>query len=415
VNASYKSQQPHSEMKEVVFAGGIHQNFIRSSREYGTDGKVKVMFLNTGFDVSGSGQAHSPRLCELPDLRCKEGIYNFFKTANEDTGHASSKDDPMREPGAQVADQFIESPIVPIKFISGDDCPFEGREFAINVLGTTDVLTVERGSSLMTIDNWFNRGTQRFRCELSNGNVGFKCIGEDGVESRFMGCDRFSEIICAASTQREWEYFDPRVLPTGGFKLRTQNGAEMQAIGMKNQTPKRFQIDAPIDVRFGFTRLDNLQTAQPKLPVELWGVWPSGSDRPSVDQAYAITMAESELAFTVVNGTKIAVRPWKKDNPSQRFRLVSTKGYLGFVCDAADNGSGRYLSSEDGDKIYCDGKLHEDLQNVYMRPHPDGGFTIFMKPSYGPGLISLARTGPEGVGLNIPNPIKVVFKRLEKV
>ncbi|KAM0255020.1 hypothetical protein ACHAQJ_006168 [Trichoderma viride] len=86
----------------------------------------------------------------------------------------TTQQDAMGEPSNLTEDQYMDDScsILPLKFISGDDAPAGGGDYAINLLGTTDVLTCVNDTELAQ-QKWY-----RFSPVLGREEILFPFLGD---------------------------------------------------------------------------------------------------------------------------------------------------------------------------------------------------------------------------------------------
>ncbi|RYO97561.1 hypothetical protein DL765_011162 [Monosporascus sp. GIB2] len=418
VNLSLGFDHPYFNQREIAFPGGIRPEFIRTAREYGPDGNVVRIWANPGFDVTASGEAHSSHLSVLPDPVCGsrvEVVYWCGETPAHQPGtsHRELRDitvqlDAMRESGEPAVDVLMDGsfPVLPIKFISGDDAPAEGHEYAINIIGTTKVLTCAKSTEL-TLEKWHDQATQRFRCVSYSGYTGFICVGAGGGSGRYLGYT-FSEILaCKAYYQRRWEHIFARADPAGGFKLWMFKDDHLAPVEQVSAT--QFKMMAQSDTRFGFTRLDRLATPA-ALPPDFWGMWPSGTDHPAAGHVYAIKLHGTNKAFTCVDDTEMALRDWAGEQ-TQRFFCTLYQGFMGFICEGAGGGRGRYLGYDRSETLSCQADYQRSWEHIDVRADPAGGFKLWMKKDE--HLAPVAKVGADKMKMMAASETRVSFTRLD--
>ncbi|XDG03957.1 hypothetical protein ABKA04_003572 [Annulohypoxylon sp. FPYF3050] len=386
VNLSLGYEHRYFNQREIAFPGGIRPEFIRTAREYGPDGRLVRIWANPGFDCTASGESHASRLCQLPDPVCGPHVEVVYWTGDDPdqqprSPHRELRDttdqlDAMREPGDPAEEELTDDcyPILPVKFISGDDAPVEGRDYAINLLGTTEVLTCVNDTELIQ-EKWHGRDTQRFRCVNYNGFTGFICAGAGGGSGRYLGYNSSEVLVCKAYYQRQWEHIFVRPEPAGGFKLWMFKDENLAQVTKVDNT--QFKMVAKSNTRFGFTRLDDL-TTRATWPPDFWGMRPSRTDPPIENHVYAIKLYNTNKAFTCVDSTEMRLRDWTGDQ-TQRFRCTLYNGYMGFICEGADGGSGRYLGYDRFEILSCQAYYQRDWEHIFVRADPAGGFKLWMK------------------------------------
>ena len=85
----------------------------------------------------------------------------------------------------------------------------------------------------------------------------------------------------------------------------------------------------------------------------------------------------------------------------QQFQCTLYNGYMGFLCHAADNGSGGYLGLN-GWVLWCSAKCPRENEHIDASAHPDGGFTLRMMKSTRNG------TSPAPLSVDDESEMKVV-------
>ncbi|KAI1273594.1 hypothetical protein F5Y07DRAFT_411191 [Xylaria sp. FL0933] len=416
VNLSLGYHHRYFNQREIAFPGGIRPEFIRTAREYNSEGRIVRIWVNGGFDIAASGQAHSSRLCQLPDPVCGSQVPVVYwwgedpdqpGPSHRELRNANSQLDAMREEGDQAVDTLMAegNPILPVKFISGDDAPTDGHEYAINILGTTKVLTSTNNTKL-TLETWHGQDTQRFRCVTYDGYTGFICKGAGGGSGRYMGYNSSEVIVFQAHYQGKWEHVLPRADPAGGFTLWMFKDDHLAPILQVSAT--QFKMMAQSDTRFGFTQLDNLSTSA-STPPDFWGQWPSGTDHPGEGHTYAIKIYGTNKAFTCVDKTELALHDFTGDQ-TQRFRCVTHDGFMGFICEGADYGKGRYLGFDSSETLSCQAYYQRKWENFHARADPAGGFKLYMKKD--DHLAPVAKVGADKMKMMAESETRVSFTKL---
>ncbi|KAI3325831.1 hypothetical protein HD806DRAFT_553104 [Xylariaceae sp. AK1471] len=261
VNLSLGYRHRYFNQREIAFSGEIRPEFIRTAREYDSEGMIVRIWVNGGFDIAASREAHSSHLCQLPDPVCGSRVSVVYwwgedpdqpGPSNRELRDAKSQFDAMREEGDQAVDTLMDdsNTILPVKFISGDDAPADGHEYAINILGTTKVLTSTNNTRLI-LETWH----------------GFICKGASGGSGRYMSYNSSETIVFQAHYQSKWKYVLPRADPAGRFTLWMFKDEHLAPILQVSAT--QFKMMAQSGTRFGFTQLDSLSTLA-STPPDFW-------------------------------------------------------------------------------------------------------------------------------------------------
>ena len=344
------------------------------------------IWVNGRFDISANGPNHRPRLEQLPDPVCgfQIPVRYWFGPDQRDQhdqhqGHrelrdVSNQEDVMREEGYPAADDLMDGTdgTYPVKFLSEGDAPVIGQQYAISIFGTSMALTCVNSTALV-LENWQNKTTQHFRCTMYDGYVGFICVGAGGGSGRYLGFDSYETLVCQAYYQRNWEHIHPRAHPDGGFMFFMHKGYDRLAPVLRT-SPTELKMMATSTTRFGFTAIDT-----PTTPRVHWGlptVHPE-SQRPAAGFVYAIQIHGSTKAFTCVNSTALHLGDYN-GSTTQHFRCTLYNGFMGFICQGADNGNGRYLGL-DGSMACCRAYYQRESEHVDVRADPAGGFTLWFK------------------------------------
>ncbi|PTB73981.1 ADP-ribosylation [Trichoderma longibrachiatum ATCC 18648] len=190
VNGSIGHRHRFAGQNEVAFPGGIRREFIRSALEYDSNGHYVRYWINMHFDLNANGPEHSPDLSQVPNHLFPENVEIVFFDENEEAAsdhhhielraatqsqESDEYDDFMTADGSEVEIRFMGTFF---KTLSEDYAPEVGHEYAINILGTSMVLTCKNDVDLV-LDLWQGKDSQRFRCTEQDGFTGFIC---DGLE-----------------------------------------------------------------------------------------------------------------------------------------------------------------------------------------------------------------------------------------
>lgn len=338
------------------------------------------IWVNGRFDIEANGPNHRPRLEELPDPVCGSRVpvrYWFGPDQHQDHHRelrdVSNQEDVMREEGDPAADELMDGTdgTYPVKFLSEGDAPVEGKQYAINIFGTSMALTCVNSTALV-LENWQNKTTQHFRCTMYDGYVGFICAGAGGGSGRYLGFDSSETLVCKAYYQRDYEHIHPRADPAGGFMFFMHKDDRLAPV--LQISPTKLKMMASSTTRFGFTAIDT-----PMTPRVHWGL-PAAlteSQRPAAGGVYAIQIHRSTKAFTCVNSTALYLSDYD-GSTTQHFRCTLYNGFMGFICLGADNGNGRYLGL-DGLIACCRAYYQRENEHVDVRADPAGGFTLWLK------------------------------------
>lgn len=117
INLSLGHAHQYSNQREVAFPGGIRPEFIRTAREYNSEGRITRIWANGGFNTQANGAGNSPELRQLPDPVCGPNVPVLYWTGPNPNQHDELKRDttstnPMRESGGPQIDD-----------LSKDKCP----------------------------------------------------------------------------------------------------------------------------------------------------------------------------------------------------------------------------------------------------------------------------------------------------
>ncbi|KAK6359014.1 hypothetical protein TWF696_000186 [Orbilia brochopaga] len=417
VNLSLGYNHRYFNQREIAFPGGIRTEFIRTAREYDNNGRIVRIWVNPLFDVTANGRDHSSRLWQLPDPTCGPQVPVIYWSGDEpddqpgpshrELRDTSSQQDAMREPGDLEPDDMMDNgcPVLPVKFITGDDAPEEGHEYAISLVGTTKVLACINGTEL-SVDHWHGEPAQRFRCVTKEGYMGFICSGAGG-SGRYLGYNAHEVLACQAYYQRKWEHIFPRADPAGGFMLwmfKDDNLAPVMQVGRTE-----FKMMASSTTRFSFTKLDG-PVGPGAPPPDFWGVYPAGTDSPAEGHVYAIKIYGTSKAFTCVDGTEMRLRDWM-NYKTQRFRCTTYAGYMGFICEGADGGKGRYLGFDGSETLSCQGYYQKSWEHIHAQADPQGGFKLWMKKD--DRLAPVAQVNEDTLKMMATSSTRVSFTKIE--
>ncbi|KAL7807569.1 ADP-ribosylation [Trichoderma aethiopicum] len=251
VNVSIIRRHRLAGQKEIAFPGGIRREFIRSALEYDSNGHYVRYWINTHFDLNANGPKHSPDLSQIPNHLFPDNVDTVFFDENEEA--SSDHDHTERLAAAQVQesdgfDDFMtaDGSEEEIRFmgaffktLSEHYAPEVGREYAINILGTSMVLTCKNDVDLV-LDLWQGKDGQRFRCTEQDGFTGFNCVGAGGGRGRYLGYNSQEWLACSATKQETWEQFFVRAHPKGGFQLWMSKDDRLAPVRQIDRTTLRF-------------------------------------------------------------------------------------------------------------------------------------------------------------------------------
>lgn len=379
VNLSLGYNHRFFNQREIAFPGGIRREFIRTAREYDRNGRVVRIWVNGDFNVTANGPRHSSDPWQLPDPVCGSKIPAvYWKAGPRQNPHipTSSRSDVMRELGDPAVDDLMDShfPRLPVNFVGGNDAPeTDNREYAINMLGTTNVLTCVNGTEL-TISGWEGLSTQRFRCVINYGYMGFFCVGA-GSTGRYLGYNRSSRLRCSATSQSWWEHIFPRADPAGGFVFWMFDGNSLAPVHFEGGVQfvmTSYQISST--TRFCFTRLGNILSLPPR---DCWSVCSVGTDSPEDGHTYAIKIFGTSKAFTCVRSFDMQLSEWMGYG-TQRFRCTIASGDMGFFCVGANGSKGGFLGYNRAGTLVCQASRQNKWEHFHVRADPTGGFKMWM-------------------------------------
>ncbi|KAL6817503.1 hypothetical protein V8C40DRAFT_281699 [Trichoderma camerunense] len=380
VNISIGRNHRYAGQREIAFPGGIRREFIRSALEYDSNGDYVRYWINTHFDFNANGPNHSPNMSQMPNHLFPDAVeIVFFEESNEQPSpdhdrelraihRSQSFDEFMTADGGEDEIRFVGTAF---KTLSEDYAPELGGEYAINVLGTSMVLTCKNNEDLV-LDIWQGKDSQRFRCTEQDGYTGFICVGAGGGQGRYLGYNAYEWLACSARKQDKWEHFFVRAHPEGGFQLWMFKDDHLAPVKRIDQTTLRMMASS--STRFGFTRLGTSQDSR--------GTWNDVSSRktdiPQEGCHYAIKILNTSKAFTCIDGTEMRLRLWE-GRDTQTFRCTMFEGNMGFICEGADGGKGKYLGFNAWEVLACQADYQRAWEHIHLKANPHGGFMGWMK------------------------------------
>lgn len=427
VNLSLGTSLRYSGQMEIAFPGGIRPEFIRSAREYDEQGRAVRVWANGGCNLTSNGKSHSVHLGQLPlplSGRSLEVVYFGNEPADQQDGPGTScqphqdndgDGNPMKEDGQSEEDRDDaldgQCPVLPNRaiFISGDDAPTVGCEYAISIFGTSKVLTCLTNETV-GLHTWKGLTTQRFLCTERDGFMGFK-YAFTGNSWKYIGRNSGQYLACFADRQEKWENIFARANPAGGFTLWISDSDKLASVNRLNLTEFRIMTSQSTSaIRFGFTRLHRL--AAPVSPSPgLWGVRPDGTGSPEEGRVYVIVLYGTSKALTYVD-TKIQLHDWT-DLKAQRFLCCRTNGHTGFLYDKANGSRVSYLGYDSGGVLHCREEWHGLWENFFPRAVSgvSGGFELWMEKDG-----RLRSAAQEGITMRLMDTTStlVFFKEIEK-
>ncbi|KAI1378137.1 hypothetical protein F4677DRAFT_36160 [Hypoxylon crocopeplum] len=120
----------------------------------------------------------------------------------------------------------------------------------------------------------------------------------------------------------------------------------------------------PIRLLYAMLRRSGPQKLQPEdFPVE-------GRD-------YVIKIYGTQMTFTCVDGTLLRLRSYAGWE-TQRFRCITHHNHMGFICEGANNGKGRYLGFDTGGTLVCKASHQRDREHVAVVADSQGGYMLWM-------------------------------------
>ena len=105
---------------------------------------------------------------------------------------------------------------------------------------------------------------------------------------------------------------------------------------------------------------------------------PKPGDFPVEGHKYSIQIYGTTTAFTCINGTEMRLRQYNGSS-TQRFRYTSYDNHMGFICEGADNGNGRYLGYDSSETSECQVYYQRDWEHIDALADSQGGYMLWMK------------------------------------
>jgi hypothetical protein len=114
---------------------------------------------------------------------------------------------------------------------------------------------------------------------------------------------------------------------------------------------------------------------------------PKPGDFPVEGHKYSIQIYGATTAFTCINGTEMRLRQYNGSS-TQRFRCTSYDSHMGFICEGADNGNGRYLGYDSSETLACQAYYQRDWEHIDALAGSQGGYMLWMKKDSHFALVS---------------------------
>ncbi|KAL9101178.1 MAG: hypothetical protein Q9163_003537 [Psora crenata] len=101
-------------------------------------------------------------------------------------------------------------------------------------------------------------------------------------------------------------------------------------------------------------------------------------DFPIEGHKYAIKLRGSDTAFTCVDNTEMRLRAYS-GGKTQSFRCTSYEGQMGFICEGAAGGKGRYLGYDRFETLSCQAHYQRGWEHIDAMSDSDSGYMLWMK------------------------------------
>ncbi|KAF1963066.1 hypothetical protein CC80DRAFT_588534 [Byssothecium circinans] len=92
---------------------------------------------------------------------------------------------------------------------------------------------------------------------------------------------------------------------------------------------------------------------------------------------YAIKIWGTNSAFTCVDNTEMRLR-YYCGSTTQRFRCTYYEGNMGFICEGADGGKGRYLGYDSYETLSCQAYYQRGWEHINVMSEEGGGYKLWM-------------------------------------
>jgi hypothetical protein len=135
----------------------------------------------------------------------------------------------------------------------------------------------------------------------------------------------------------------------------------------------------------------------------------SGDDAPSEGHSYALSIFGTPIVLTCIDDTKLVLDVWQ-NKATQRFRLVTYAGRLGFICSGANGGKGRYLGYNSHGVLNCAAYYQRGWENVELRADPAGGFMLWMDDR---GKVPVSQTSYTELRVQAPSTTRFSFTKVD--